>query len=235
MNHQVFFTLIILTIILISAGCLSNTPVKNQAPVSSQVPAPTAQVPATPDQHTRPESTPDENMVPALAVGTMKPLTHVEQASNLDGFISTSFPEVTGIYNEIKKSRNALEWKQVQDKALELQILIQDLKKENQLNVPNPEKNVFSGLDSRQQIVFLKYLQYLDDMESYATNLKNAVYYQEKGSDPGSAQTARRYQGQADQSEKEAIAEVKTISDYCNDFKYSFFDSKLSDQYRYTG
>ena len=229
--------LILLAGILVSAGCLSENPVHTPTPVpvSSQVPVQTAHTPAHPQQTTLSGSPTAETMVPALPAETIKTPTHPDQAAGMESFISTSFPEVTGIYDEIKKSRNALDWKQVQDKALKLEILIQDLKKEYQLNVPNPEKNVFTNLDSRQQIVLLKYLQYLDDMESYATNLKNAVYYQEKGNDPQSAQTARRYQDQADQAEKQVIAEVKTISDYCSDFKYSFFDSKLSGQYRYTG
>lgn len=159
----------------------------------------------------------------------------LERASRMDEFIATSFPKVTELYTSIKKAKNALEWKTVQDVALDLQILIQDYKKTYQLTGPNPEKKVFPGLDSREEIVFLKYINYLDDLENYATNLKNAVYYQEKGSDPQSAQTSRRYQGLADQFEKQAIAEVKTISDYSKDFKYTFFDPKVSAQYRYTG
>jgi hypothetical protein len=152
----------------------------------------------------------------------------------LEDFISTSFSEVTDLYNSIKKSRNALAWKEVQDKALQMQLLIQEYKKSYRLDLPNPEKKVFGRLNSREEIVLLKYLQYLNDMEGYAVNLKNAVYYQEKGSDSESAQTALRYQSHADQNIKRAIAEVKTISDYCNDFKFSFFDSELVSDYRYT-
>lgn len=159
----------------------------------------------------------------------------ISKASDMDGFIRSTFPEITASYTEIKKSRDALEWKKVQDHSQKLQTLIQDYQKTYHLDLPNPEKVVFAGLDSRQQIVLLKYLRFLQDMESYATNLKNAVYYQEKGTDPQSAQTSRRYQNLADQFEKQSIAGVKTISEYAADFKYTFIDPDLAGVYRYVG
>jgi hypothetical protein len=157
----------------------------------------------------------------------------IEKSSDMAGFISTTFPEITEKYSEIKKSRNALDWRKVQEQALNLQIQIQNIKKSYLLDVPNPEKTVFPNLNSKEQIVFLKYVGYLNDMEGYAINLKNAVYYQEKGGDPESLQTARRYQNLADQYEKQTIAEVKTISDYCTDFKYTFINPVTVQAYRY--
>jgi hypothetical protein len=206
-----------------------------QSPVATQV-----QVPAPRETVVQTETIPVTSPVGSQAqvpvpLETAVPPVQVVRASDMNSFISSSFPEVTDLYEEVKKSKNALEWKAVQDRSLELQILIQNLKKTYNLNTPNPEKNVFPGLDSKQEIVFLKYIRYLDDMENYATNLKNAIYYQERGSDPQSAQTSRRYQGLADQYEKQAIAGVKTISDYCRDFKYTFFDDDSVQQYRYTG
>lgn len=160
--------------------------------------------------------------------------TETSKRPSMDDFIISSFPEVTDQYVSIKESQNALALKEVQKKALELQLLIQDYKKKYRLDIPNSEKKAFGTLDSRREIIFLKYLQYLNDMEEYAVNLKNAVYYQEKGGDSESIQNVRRYQSHADQYLKEAIAEVKTINDYCNDFKYTFFDPILVQKYRYT-
>lgn len=234
MIYRIFVVLILLTGIVLSAGCISNQTGNVQSPVPSQASAPVAS-PASGSEIINPEDGRVDTMAPVIPAETSGLVTQMERAPDMDGFISTSFPKVTEIYSGIKKSRNALDWKQVQDQSLKLQIFIQDLKKTYQLDVPNPEKNVFPGLDSRQQIVLLKYLQYLDDMEGYATNLKNAIYYQEKGTDPQSAQTSRRYQGLADQSEKQAIAEVKTISEYSKDFKFTFFDSILAGHYRYVG
>ncbi|PKL60745.1 MAG: hypothetical protein CVV33_01070 [Methanomicrobiales archaeon HGW-Methanomicrobiales-4] len=240
MKFHLFPVVIILICLLFLAGCISNSPDSSKTSIPekggdlhvqnslSQTEMPvqtlTGQTTSLPSTQVIQNQLPEANG-PSL----------VERRSDMAGFISTSFPEVTNLYTDIKKSRNALEWKQVQEKALQLQLLIQDLTKTYQLNTPNPEKNVFKGLDSREQIVLLKYIQYLDDMESYATNLKNAVYYQERGSDPQSAQTALRYQGQADQFEKKVITEIKTISDYFNDFKYSFLNQESVRQYRFVG
>lgn len=239
MNSRFLLILVLLAGIIISAGCLSNQGVPSPAPVSSHTQAPGVQPSITPEKVVPPEVTLTGTLPAAQAKESVQetgvPSSKIERASDMGSFISSSFPEVTKLYGEIKKSNNALEWKSVQDQSLKLQILIQDLKKTYQLNTPNPEKKIFPGLDSRQEIIFLKYVRYLDDMENYATNLKNAVYYQEKGSDPQSAQTSRRFQGLADQFEKQAIAEVKTIGDYCKDFKYTFFNLKIADQYRYTG
>lgn len=234
--------LLLITVLMISAGCVTSQQGRDQ--VSQQIANPTplstlTPVPVQSDRSTAPrvdQSAPVTSMkaeVTQASSPVPSPSPLMERAPDMDGFISTSFPKVTDVYTEIQQSRNALEWKAVQDQALSLQILVQDLKKTYQLEVPNPEKTVFPGLDSRQQIVFLKYLQYLNDMENFATNLKNAVYYQEKGSDPQSSQTARRYQNQADQFEKQAIAEVKTISDYCNDFRYTFLNPVTVQKYRY--
>jgi len=237
MNWRLLVIMVVTTGLILSCGCTKQGEMtvipekKPENPVATEetsIPAATV----TPGSLTKPSSA--SQQVGSSVNSEMEKKT-IERASHMEDFISSSFPEVTELYTSIKKAKNALEWKTVQDLALDLQILIQDYKKTYQLTDPNPEKKVFPGLDSRQEIVFLKYINYLDDMENYATNLKNAVYYQEKGSDPQSAQTSRRYQGLADQFEKQAIATVKTISDYSQDFKYTFFDPKLSAQYRYTG
>lgn len=243
MNYGLFFTLILALCLILCTGCVTSK--QSTAPVQTQIPADTTVVPSAASDSGQAEkatsstagtsSGPTEAKEADTSSSEQAPSARMDRADTMDAFIATSFPLVTEAYTGIKKSRNALEWKAVQDKALKLQILIQDLKKTYQLEVPNPEKTVFEGLDSRQQIVFLKYVRYLNDMESYATNLKNAVYYQEKGNDPQSAQTAKRYQDLADQFEKQVIAEVKTIVDYANDFKYTFMNPTLADQYRYVG
>ncbi len=243
MKYRLLFTLILVSGFLLSAGCItskqSTGPVQTQAPAApyaSEIQKEVKQEAQKPSEEKTVEKPPSAvplNKVDSASMAEGAPL--MERAKDMDTFIKTSFPQVTDSYVSIKKSRNALEWKDVQDKALKLQILVQDFKKSYQLEVPNPEKTVFPDLNSRQQIVFLKYLRYLNDMESYATNLKNAVYYQEKGNDPQSAQTAGRYQNLADQFEKQAIAEVKTINDYATDFKYTFLDQKSAEQYRYVG
>lgn len=238
MKYHLSHILIVLICLLLLAGCITNLPdnTKVSAPeivheVSTQTSAIQTGIPVqTLAEQSTSAPLAETSLVQASET---KDSPQMERESDMGGFISASFPKVTELYIDIKKSRNALEWKQVQEKALKLQVLIQDLTKTYRLNIPNPEKNVFKGLDSREQIVLLKYLQYLDDMESYATNLKNAVYYQEKGSDPQSAQTSLRYQGQADQFEKQMITEVKTISDYCKDFKYTFLNQEMVREYRF--
>jgi len=238
MNYRSFFILILLAGLILSAGCISSKQGQIQSAQAPQATlTPSSQVPVA--SETEKTITPGSNPLvststqsSALAtVGTSS--STIEKSPDMAGFISGSFPKVTETYIAIKKSKGALDWKKVQEQALALQIQVQDLKKTYQLDVPNPEKTVFPGLNSREQIVFLKYIRYLNDMETFATNLKNAVYYQEKGGDPDSLQTAHRYQNLADQFEKQAIAEVKTISDYCTDFKYSFMNPGSVQEYRY--
>ena len=241
MNFKLIIILIILSCLLFSTGCVTS----KQEPQSQVQPTATLTSSIAPDftstpveKHLSPETPSDtikadQNQVNSQQTPSVTLPSQVERSSDMAGFISSSLPKVTETYVAIKKSRNALEWKKVQDQALSLQISIQDLKKTYQLSAPNPEKTAFPGLNNREQIVFLKYNQYLNDIENYAINLKNAVYYQEKGNDPQTLQTARRYQSLADQYEKQVIAGIKTIADYGNDFKYSFVDPKMVQEYRY--
>ncbi|PWR74295.1 hypothetical protein [Methanospirillum lacunae] len=230
MNYTILITAILLTGFIFSGGCTSVKQVNTSGNIGVQPATTSSVVIPTPNVVEKPETT---KSVSESSQSINIPSTSIEKSSDMAGFISTSFPAITEKYVEIKKSRNALDWKKVQEQALSLQVQIQTLKKTYILDVPNPEKTVFPNLNSREQIVFLKYVGYLSDMESYATNLKNAVYYQEKGGDSESLQTARRYQNLADQFEKQAIAEVKTISDYCTDFKYTFINPITVQAYRY--
>lgn len=233
--------MIFILFLVFTCACISNTPGIINTPEGSPVSTSDQIKPATGEENTIvPTAREPQASAPVSSHdnGTKSSIPEVSLASSstvtMEDFIALSYPQITELYVTIKKSRDALQWKEVQDSALQLQLLIQEFKKTYRLDIPNPEKKVFGPLDSRKEIILLKYLEYMNDMESYATNLKNAVYYQEKGSDPGSAQTARRYQGQADQYMKQAIAEVKTINEYCDDFQYSFFDTKLVQEYRYT-
>nr|WP_319537730.1 hypothetical protein [uncultured Methanospirillum sp.] len=238
MNYRSLFMLFLVAGLILSAGCISSKDGQTQSaqePQATLTPSTQATVASETEKSVTPGS---DTIIPAstqspssTTVGTTS--STIVKAPDMAGFISGSFLKVTETYIGIKKSRGALDWKKVQEQALALQIQVQDLKKTYMLDVPNPEKTVFPGLNSREQIVFLKYIRYLNDMESFATNLKNAVYYQEKGGDPDSLQTAHRYQNLADQFEKQAIAEVKTISDYCTDFKYSFMNPVSVQEYRY--
>jgi hypothetical protein len=232
MNYTILITTILLAGFIFSGGCTSVKQVNTSGSTGVQ-PATTSSViiPA-------PDAVEKTNIAQPVSESESSqsisnPSSSIEKSSDMAGFISTSFPAITEKYIDIKKSRNALDWKKVQEQALSLQIQIQNLKKSYLLDVPNPEKTVFPNLNSREQIVFLKYVGYLHDMESYATNLKSAVYYQEKGGDSESLQTARRYQNLADQFEKQAIAEVKTISDYSADFKYTYINPVSVQAYRY--
>jgi hypothetical protein len=230
MNYTILLTTILLAGFIFSGGCTSvkqeNTPIniEVQSAMNSSASIQNPEAVEKTDM-TKPGSESSQS------IGT--PSSAIEKSSDMAGFISTTFPAITEKYSEIKKSRNALDWKKVQEQALSLQVQIQNLKKSYLLDVPNPEKTVFPNLNSREQIVFLKYVGYLNDMESYATNLKSAIYYQEKGGDPESLQAAHRYQNLADQYEKQTIAEVKTISDYCTDFKYTFINPVTVQAYRY--
>jgi hypothetical protein len=243
MNKSILPLVFILIIAIFLAGCTSSelkfgNSDQNAASHDSETKVPAAETTLGKDQQTKQQNTNLQETIPVKNSESdpdqiVKVTSKTTHSSNMAGFVSSTFPLVTDIYSEIKKSRNALEWKEVQDKALNLQLQIQEIKKTYQLDIVNPEKKVFPNLNSKEQIVFLKYLGYLNDMENYAANLKNAVYYQEKSSDAQSAQTARRYQSLADQFEKEAIAKVKTISTYCNDYKFTFFDMDMSKNYRY--
>jgi len=230
--------LLLLVGLILSTGCTSTKTGQNPSiPKTQEVTVSTSQTPdtlgtQTPDSVGSELNAPDSEKI-STNTQTTTTSSSITKSQDMAGFISTSFPKITETYVALKKSKNALDWKKVQDQALNMQIQVQDLKKTYSLDVPNPEKSVFPDLDSREQIVFLKYIGYLNDMESYAANLKNAVYYQEKGTDSNSLQTAHRYQNLADQFEKQVIAEVKTISDYCTDFKYSFIDPKSVQEYRY--
>jgi hypothetical protein len=239
MNYNMLIITILLAGLIFSAGCTS---IQQGQTSSSQIIQPTTtsseQIPviggAEKSEISDSVSLTSPLAQPSVSSQSVSPTTStIEKSSDMPGFISTSFPKITEIYSEIKKSRNALDWKKVQEQALSLQIQIQNLKKTYMLDVPNPEKTVFVNLNSKEQIVFLKYLRYLNDMENYGVNLKNAVYYQEKGGDADSLLTARRYQNIADQFEKQAIAEVKTISDYGTDFKYTFINPVTVQEYRY--
>lgn len=243
MNSHFLFILIFLSGLVLVSGCISHPgtgqvsePMVNQSPTPddfiTQISNVTREpIPAT----TTPSlSTTPAPITPALTPGSSPTLvSRTERAPDMHQFISVSFPRVSDVYLAIKNARTAMEWKKVQDQALALQILIQELKKNYQLEGTNPEKTVYSNLSSREQIVFLKYISYLNDMENFAINLKNSIYYQEKGSDPQALQTAKRYQNQAAQYEKQSIAEVKTISDYCNDFNYTFMNPVIVQYYRY--
>lgn len=233
--NQPYALLVILIIgVIFCTGCISSE--QGPIPVQTQSADETGKVglpvtgPSSPPSATQASSPSPEDEV-SQALGS----DAISKASDMDGFITSTFPVITASYAEIKKSRDALDWKKVQDNSQKLQTLLQDYQTTYHLDLPNPEKVVFNGLDSRQQIVLLKYIRFMQDMESYAENLKNAVYYQEKGNDPQSAQTSRRYQNLADQFEKQSIAGVKTISEYAADFKYTFIDPDLAGVYRYVG
>lgn len=233
MNLGSSLCIIVIIGVICCTGCVSSQegplPVQTQSAGEPDVTGPV--VSSTPSPSVPHVSSPQsiEEVVPVSDPST------ITKASDMDGFIRSTFPMITAVYEEIKKSREALEWKKVQDQSQKLQMLIKEYQTTYHLDRSNPEKVVFTGLDSRQQIVLLKYLRFLQDMENYALNLKNAIYYQEKGNDPQSAQTSRRYQNLADQFEKQSIAGVKTISEYATDFKYTFFDPDLARVYRYVG
>jgi hypothetical protein len=243
MKSHLFSSLVVLICLLLFGGCITNLTDNKSATIIEKKPT-TIYTESGAVQTLIPvqRSAQQVTIVPSAQISSTYKQSPgagippgIERESDMDGFIRVSFPKVTELYTDIKKSRIVFEWKQIQEKAIKMQIFIQDLTRTYQLDISNPEKNVFRDLDSRHQIVMLKYLHYLDDMEGYATNLNNAVYYQEKGTDPQSAQTSLRYQGQSDQFEKQAIADIKTISEYCNDFRFTFLNQEMVREYRYLG
>jgi hypothetical protein len=241
MSIQHIKTLVLFIAVIFLAGCVSSPPETNipiQQTISPVTVEPVENI-AQPEDLLSSASTqtPASSKGNLPSTGQMQPsstnLNKSGKATTMEAFVTHTFPQVTELYVAIKKSKDALEYKVVQDKSLQLQVLIQNIKQDYQLTVTNPEKRVFPSLDNRQQVVFLKYLQFLNDMENYAVNLKSAVYYQEKATDAQSMQTSKRYQSQADQYIKQAIAKVKTIYEYCQDFKYTFFNPELVKEYRY--
>ncbi|HWQ68235.1 MAG TPA: hypothetical protein VN372_15365 [Methanospirillum sp.] len=229
------------------AGCVSQEigkPAESQSiqPVQTLVQSnpqeleKTPQVPAqigTP-KVSEPSQRPETTKIPAItATLTQQKTPSVETniAKDLPTFIKQTFPTLTENYIAIKAARNALNDNEIQDQSLRLEQLIQNIRKTYQLERPNVEKRVFPGLDSKQEIIFNKYLGFMIDLEGYATNLKNAIYYKQIGGDPTAPMTASRYLGQAEQSEQKTIATVKTMVDYCKDFGYLYLDPVSAESY----
>lgn len=229
MNSRELILVSLICGLILLAGCVSPEPVSSvhTQPASTNPPVQTLNIPPAASGGESDPGSPHP-AVPGSEMPLQGPVSGVEE------IIALTFPAITEQYTAIQRSRNALEWDDVQAEALSLQVNIQELMRSYQMDRPNPAQRLVPGIDSREEIVLLKYIRFLEDMGYYAENLKNAVYYQEKGSDPPSAQTARRYQGIADQYEKQAINAVQTISDYCDDFSIRCFDKESASLYRHT-
>lgn len=177
---------------------------------------------------------------PAESTGTSE---HVQQPNSisdssasvqLKGFIEKTFPQLTAAYVDIKKSGRALDAIGVQEKALAVETLVQDLTNEYHLDQSLPEKNVFPGLSSKEEVIFNKYLGYIRDLGQYAMYLKEAVYWKSMGSDPNAPGNYRRNQDLADQFGKKVVTDIQTLNEYAKEWGFLYLDDIYTREYSLT-
>ena len=148
-------------------------------------------------------------------------------------FIRETFPDLTFKYSAIRTAIHDLNWNEAQNKSLNLEDRIREIKNSYPVNAPDSEKSIYIGLDNKQRIVLDKYLGYINNLEQYAINQKNAIYYRTQSADLSAKGTAKRYQDLADEFEKKVVTDVRTLDEYCKEFKYDYLDSRSVDKYSF--
>jgi len=149
-------------------------------------------------------------------------------------FIEDTFPELTKAYMAIRTADRALDAAGIQEKALALETAINDLTDEYSLDRSLPEKNVFPGLTSKEEVIFNKYLGFIRSLGSYASSLKQAVYWKNAGTDAASLGNYRRYQDLADNYGKKVITDIKTLDGYCSEWGFPYLDKKYVREYSFS-
>ena len=224
MKNQVLLILVfLLTMGILSSGCINQ----DLGSLSDSGPVPV--------------STGEEQV--AAGTQTLSPAEPVQKrvmtpdtpASNqLKVFIEDTFPELTKAYMAIRASDRALDAAGIQEKALALETMVKDLTDEYDLDRSLPEKNVFPGLTSKEEVIFNKYLGSIRSLGSYASNLKQAVYWKNAGTDAASLGNYRRYQDLADNYGKKVITDIKTLDGYCSEWGFPYLDKKYVREYSFT-
>lgn len=224
MKNQVLLILVfILTIGILSSGCINQD--LGSLSDSGPVPVSTAGEPVV-------TMTPIHSSAEPVQKRVMTPDT--PGSGQLRVFIEDTFPELTKAYMAIRTADRALDAAGIQEKALALETAINDLTDEYSLDRSLPEKNVFPGLTSKEEVIFNKYLGFIRSLGSYASSLKQAVYWKNAGTDAASLGNYRRYQDLADNYGKKVITEIKTLDGYCSEWGFPYLDKKYVREYSFS-
>lgn len=224
MKNQVLLILVfILTIGILSSGCINQD--LGSLSDSGPVPVSTAGEPVV-----------TMTQIPSSAEPVQKRVMTPDTpgSGQLRVFIEDTFPELTKAYMAIRTADRALDAAGIQEKALALETAINDLTDEYSLDRSLPEKNVFPGLTSKEEVIFNKYLGFIRSLGSYASSLKQAVYWKNAGTDAASLGNYRRYQDLADNYGKKVITEIKTLDGYCSEWGFPYLDKKYVREYSFS-
>lgn len=177
--------------------------------------------------------------VPPAGAETKEPVSGEKTPSeypavdNLKSFIQKTFPLLTSAYMDIRGSDRALDAAGVQEKALALETLVKDITNEYGLDRTLPEKSIFPGLTTQEKVVLNNYIGYIKDLEYYGSNLKQAIYWKNSGSDTTSLGNYRRTQDLADNYKKKVVTDIKKLDEYCKEWDISCLDEKLIKEYTF--
>lgn len=224
MKNQVLLILVfILTIGILSSGCINQD--LGSLSDSGPVPVSTAGEPVV-----------TMTQIPSSAEPVQKRVMTPDTpgSGQLRVFIEDTFPELTKAYMAIRTADRALDAAGIQEKALALETAINDLTDEYSLDQSLPEKNVFPGLTSKEEVIFNKYLGFIRSLGSYASSLKQAVYWKNAGTDAASLGNYRRYQDLADNYGKKVITDIKTLDGYCSEWGFPYLDKKYVREYSFS-
>jgi len=219
-NKILLVTLLMLVIYILLSGCINQ----DLASLSDSKPL----IRETERHHTE-EVTQIQSSTEQVQKRVMTPDTPA--SGKLKEFIEESFPRLTSAFMAIRSSTLALDAAGIQEKALALELLVKDLTDEYNLDRPLPEKNVFPGLTAREEVIFNKYLGFIRTIGSYASSLKQAVYWKSSGTDAASLGNYRRYQDLADNYQKKLGRDIKTLDSYCSDWGFPYLDKKFTREY----
>jgi len=224
-DQGLLIAIFLMIICILSSGCINQDlgSLSDNGPIQ---PVPTTSSPVT----EKPVMT--KNLGEPVQERVMTPDT--PGSMQLKAFIEKTFPELTKAYMDIRASDRALDAAGIQNKALALETLVQELTNEYHLDRSLPEKNVFPGLTSKEEVIFNKYLGFIRSLGLYASSLKQAVYWKNAGSDPSSLGNYRRNQDLADQYGKKVITDLKTLDGYCTEWGFPYLDKKYVREYSFT-
>lgn len=154
-------------------------------------------------------------------------------SAQLKGFMEETFPQFTKAYMDIRASDRALDAAGVQEKALRLEMLGADITDTYRLAQSLPEKNVFPGLSSKEEVIFNKYAGFIRDLGLYASSLKQAAFWKNSDSSEASLGNYRRNQDLADNYGKKVITDIKTLNGYCKDWGFPYLNEKYVREYSF--
>lgn len=222
-SHNVYPILILLVICIFLPGCINqdlgnlsdnglDSPILQNKSIAEEKPVDIL--------HTK---NPDE-----LAMGEDN-----KASEKLKDFIKKTFPLLTSAYIEIRGSDRALDATGIQEKALALETLVKDITDEYGLDRTLPEKTLFPGLSTQEKVVLNNYIGFIRDLEQYGSNLKQAIYWKNVGSDSVSLGNYRRTQDLADNYKNKVVTDIKKLDEYSREWKIYVLDEKLIKEYSF--